>query len=68
MQQTKNEKKKFTDEIILYDQEKGLITYWDKSQKKVEKKVDVLPNVHDPVTAVYYFRARDTGYFSTEAR
>ncbi len=58
---TKNEKKKFTDEVVIYDQEKGSITYWDKAQKKVEKKVEVLPNVHDPVTAVYYFRARDMG-------
>jgi hypothetical protein len=58
---TKNEKKKFVDEILYYDQEKGLITYWDKTLKKVEKKVDVVPNVHDPVTAVYYFRAKDTG-------
>ncbi|HEY3490841.1 MAG TPA: DUF3108 domain-containing protein [Candidatus Deferrimicrobiaceae bacterium] len=58
---TKNEKKKFTDEVVLYDQDKGQISYWDKTLTKMEKKVDVTPNVHDPVTAVYYFRAKDTG-------
>jgi hypothetical protein len=58
---TKNERKKFTDEIILYDQEKGQITYWDRAMKNMEKRVDVVPEVHDPVTAVYYFRTRDAG-------
>jgi hypothetical protein len=58
---TKNEKNKFTDEVIMYDQDKGTITYWDKTLKKMEKKVEVVPNVHDPVTAVYYFRAKDAG-------
>jgi hypothetical protein len=27
----------------------------------LEKRVDVVPEVHDPVTAVYYFRTRDAG-------
>lgn len=58
---TKTEKKKFKDQVILYDQEKGVITYWDKNLKNMEKKVEVVPNVHDPVSAVYYFRTRDTG-------
>jgi hypothetical protein len=58
---TKNEKKKFSDGIALYDQEKGEITYWDRAMKNMEKKVEVVPNVHDPVSAVYYFRARETG-------
>lgn len=58
---TKNEKKKFTDRVALYDQEKGEISYWDRSLKNLEKKVEVVPDVHDPVSAVYYFRAREVG-------
>jgi hypothetical protein len=58
---TKNEKKKFKDGIALYDQEKGEITYWDRAMRNMEKKVEVVPDVHDPVSAVYYFRAREIG-------
>lgn len=58
---TKTEKKQFKDQVILYDQDKGVITYWDKGLTRMEKRVEVMPNVHDPVTAVYYFRTKDTG-------
>jgi hypothetical protein len=47
------------DDVATYDQENGTIVYRYRKDGKVRKKVDVLPNVYDPVSAAYYFRTRD---------
>jgi hypothetical protein len=46
------------DDVAIYDQENGTIVYRYRKDGKVRKKVDVLPNVYDPVSAAYYFRTR----------
>ncbi len=47
------------DDVAIFDQEKGTIVYRYRKDGKVRKKVDVLPNVYDPVSVAYYFRTRD---------
>ncbi len=47
------------DDVAIYDQENGTIVYLYRKNGKIRKKVDVLPNVYDPVSAVYYFRTHD---------
>lgn len=47
------------DDIAVFDQEKGRIVYRRKSTGEIRKQVDTPVNVYDPVTAAYYFRARD---------
>lgn len=47
------------DDVAIYDQENGTIVYRYRKDGKIRKKVDVLPNVYDPVSAAYYFRTRD---------
>ncbi len=49
------------DDVAIFDQEKGTIVYRDMKDGRVVKKVDVVPNVHDPVSAAYYFRSRPPG-------
>ena len=49
------------DDVATFDQEKGRIVYRYKNTGEIRKAVDVPPDVHDPVTAAYYFRARDLG-------
>ncbi len=49
------------DDIAFYDQEKGKIVYRYKESGEIRKQVDVPPEVHDPVSVAYYFRARDLG-------
>lgn len=49
------------DDVATFDQEKGRIVYRYKDTGEIRKSVDVPPDVHDPVTAAYYFRARDLG-------
>jgi hypothetical protein len=46
------------DDVAIFDQENGTIVYRYRKDGKVRKKVDVLPNVYDPVSAAYYFRTR----------
>ena len=46
------------DDVAVYDQEKGTIVYRYRKDGKVRKKVDVVPNVYDPVSVAYYFRTR----------
>ena len=52
-------KSKKEDDVAIFDQEKGTIVYRDMKDGKVIRKVDVVPHVHDPVSAAYYFRSRD---------
>ncbi|HEY7585859.1 MAG TPA: DUF3108 domain-containing protein [Candidatus Deferrimicrobiaceae bacterium] len=49
------------DDVATFDQEKGRIVYRYKDTGEIRKAVDVPPDVHDPVSAAYYFRARDLG-------
>jgi hypothetical protein len=49
------------DDVAIYDQENGKIVYRYKNTGEIRKEVDVTPDVHDPVSAAYYFRARDLG-------
>lgn len=49
------------DDVAIYDQETGRIVYRYKHTGEIRKKVDATPNVYDPVSAAYYFRARDLG-------
>jgi len=49
------------DDVATFDQEKGRIVYRYKATGEIRKAVDVPPDVHDPVSAAYYFRARDLG-------
>jgi hypothetical protein len=46
------------DDVAIYDQEKGTIVYRNRKDGKIRKKVDVVPNVYDPVSLAYYIRTR----------
>lgn len=56
---TKPESEK--DDVALYDQETGKITYRYRQSGKIRKQVDTIPSVYDPVSVAYYFRWRDLG-------
>jgi hypothetical protein len=56
---TQREKEK--DDVVLYDQETGRITYRYRQSGKIRKQVDTTPSVYDPVSVAYYFRWRDLG-------
>ncbi|HZW35489.1 MAG TPA: DUF3108 domain-containing protein, partial [Candidatus Deferrimicrobiaceae bacterium] len=49
------------DDVAIYEQESGRIVYRYKDSGEIHKQVDVTPNVYDPVSVAYYFRARDLG-------
>ncbi len=49
------------DDTAVYDQEKGKIVYRYRHNGEIRKVVDVVPGIHDPVSATYYFRWRDMG-------
>jgi hypothetical protein len=51
-------KSKKRDDVAIYDQEKGTIVYRNLKDGKIRKKVDVVPNVYDPVSLAYYIRTR----------
>ena len=51
-------KSKKRDDVAIYDQEKGTIVYRNRKDGKIRKKVDVVPNVYDPVSLAYYIRTR----------
>ncbi len=46
------------DQVVTFDQENGTIVYRYKKNGKLRKKVDVVPNVYDPVSVAYYYRTR----------
>ena len=46
------------DDVGIYDQEKGTIVYRYRKDGRIRKKVNVVPNVYDPVSLAYYFRTR----------
>jgi len=56
---TQREKEK--DDVALYDQETGKITYRYRQTGKIRKEVTTVPSVYDPVSVAYYFRWRDLG-------
>jgi hypothetical protein len=49
------------DDVVLYDQETGKITYRNRQSGKIRKEVTTVPSVYDPVSVAYYFRWRDLG-------
>jgi len=49
------------DDVALYDQETGWITYRYRQTGKIRKRVETVPSVYDPVSVAYYFRWRDLG-------
>ncbi len=55
--QTEREK----DDVALYNQATGKITYRYRSSGKVRKQVTTVPSVYDPVSVAYYFRWKDLG-------
>ncbi|MHB1012630.1 MAG: DUF3108 domain-containing protein [Desulfobacteria bacterium] len=56
---TQREREK--DDVALYDQETGKITYRYRQSGKIRKQVNTIPSVYDPVSVAYYFRWRDLG-------
>jgi hypothetical protein len=49
------------DDVALYDQETGRITYRYRQSGKIRKQVTTVPTVYDPVSLAYYFRWKDLG-------
>ena len=49
------------DDVALYNQETGKITYRYRQTGEIRKEVDTVPSVYDPVSVAYYFRWRDLG-------
>jgi hypothetical protein len=49
------------DDVAIYDQETGKITYRYRDTGELRKEVQTVPDVYDPVSAVYYFRWKDLG-------
>ena len=56
---TQREREK--DDVALYDQESGRITYRYRQSGEIRKQVDTIPSVYDPVSVAYYFRWKDLG-------
>jgi hypothetical protein len=56
---TQREKEK--DDVALYDQETGKITYRYRQSGAIRKQVTTVPSVYDPVSVAYYFRWKDIG-------
>jgi len=56
---TQREKEK--DDVALYDQETGKITYRYRQSGAIRKQVTTIPSVYDPVSLAYYFRWKDLG-------
>jgi hypothetical protein len=55
------QREKGKDDVALYDQETGRITYRYRQTGKIRKQVETVPSVYDPVSVAYYFRWRDLG-------
>ena len=55
------QREKGKDDVALYNQETGRITYRYRQSGKIRKQVDTIPSVYDPVSVAYYFRWRDLG-------
>ena len=49
------------DDVALYDQETGKITYRYRQSGEIHKQVTTIPSVYDPVSIAYYFRWKDLG-------
>ncbi len=48
-------------DVAIYDQQQGTIVYRYIESGKVRKRVDVVPDVYDPVSLAYYIRTRNIG-------
>jgi len=49
------------DDVAVYNQETGKITYRYRESGEIRKQVQTVPGIYDPVSAVYYFRWKDLG-------
>ena len=49
------------DDVALFNQETGRITYRYRQSGAIRKQVETLPSIYDPVSVAYYFRWRDLG-------
>ena len=58
---THTEEEREKDDVALYNQETGRITYRYRQSGKIRKQVDTVPSVYDPVSLAYYFRWKDLG-------
>lgn len=56
------ERKQGKDDVALYNQATGKITYRYRQSGEIRKQVETVPEVYDPVSAVYYFRWKDLGH------
>ncbi|MCL1926099.1 MAG: DUF3108 domain-containing protein [Syntrophorhabdaceae bacterium] len=52
-------KKDERDDVAVYDQKNGKITYIYTDDGTIRKTADAAPSCYDPISAVYYFRSRD---------
>jgi hypothetical protein len=55
------QREKGKDDVALYNQETGRITYRYRQSGAIRKQVDTIPSIYDPVSVAYYFRWRDLG-------
>jgi len=55
------QREKGKDDVALYNQETGRITYRYRQSGAIRKQVDTLPSIYDPVSVAYYFRWKDLG-------
>lgn len=53
------EREREKDDVAIYDQETGKITYRYRQSGTIRKQVETVPMVYDPVSVAYYFRWRD---------
>ncbi len=58
--------KESEDTINIYDQENGTVYTKNKATGEVKRRIDAAPNIYDPVTLAYYFRARHLGVENNE--
>jgi len=49
------------EDVALFNQETGKITYRYRETGAIRKQVETLPSIYDPVSVAYYFRWRDLG-------
>jgi hypothetical protein len=61
IRQEYTQRERAKDDVALYDQETGKITYRYLQSGEIHKQVDTVPSVYDPVSVAYYFRWKDLG-------
>jgi Protein of unknown function (DUF3108) len=61
LRQEFTERERKDDDVAIYDQKTGKITYRYRASGQIRKEVETVPEIYDPVSAVYYYRWRDLG-------